>query len=500
MNSSHTLARQFARLVWLLVHDSGNVGEQKSALRAILAASIEGAVTFTLERWRLVANGTPLPDGEPEIPDLAAQLIGHSVRELSLSQSSTAADVLAVARALATEPLPGNGGRAVTDAIRLSDKPTVTAVVDSIAPPAMTPAPSLFPQPIRASARVSGSYLAFAATQAPQGSIAELLVKLAAPVSVDETTQLLEDVLVLVDRAAEEGKTELVADAICALVAGEDAREGAGHKLAYGMALRRTNKPRLLRMVASLLPRHRERADEYTAVLARMGQDGADAAIEELTAAQSMGDRRILFDTLVKLKASIPALLHMLGDPRWYVVRNAADLLGEMPTPEAEAPLTKLLKHDDERVRRAAASALAKIGTGNAFAALRIALRNSSAQVRLVAAAGLASWKRNTSAHSLTVALDTEADGDVQLQIIETLGRVATADAVHRLMEIAKPGGVVFGRKDSAHRLAAVAALGTAGSAAALAALKSLADDRDKAVRDAAAGLVAALRNTKASA
>src|SRR5687768_2360892 len=125
MNSSHTLARQFARLVWLLVHDSGNVGEQKSALRAILAASIEGGVTFTLERWRIVVNGTPLPDGEPEIQDLAAQLIGHAVRELSVTQSPAAADVLAVARALATEPLPGSGGRALTEAIRLSEKPTV---------------------------------------------------------------------------------------------------------------------------------------------------------------------------------------------------------------------------------------------------------------------------------------------------------------------------------------------------------------------------------------
>jgi HEAT repeat protein len=364
----------------------------------------------------------------------------------------------------------------------------------------MTPAPSLFPQPIRANVRPSGSYLAFAAVHAPQGSIAELLVKLAGPISVEETTQLLEEVLLLIDRAAEEGKAHLVGDAICALVAGEEAREGAGQKRAYAMALRRTNKPRLLRMVAALLPRHREKADEYTAVLARMGQDGADAAIEELTAAQSLGDRRIFFDTLVKLKASIPALIHMLGDPRWYVVRNAADLLGELPTAEAEGPLVKLLKHDDERVRRAAAASLAKIGTGNAFVALRLALRNSSAQVRLVAAAGLAAWKRNTSAHSLTVALDQEADGDVQLQIIETLGRVATPDAVRRLIELAEPGGVVFGRKSSTHRLAAVEALGAAGSAAAVAALQTLTGDKDRAVRDAAAAVVKTVRRAKASA
>ncbi|NIQ93499.1 MAG: HEAT repeat domain-containing protein, partial [Desulfuromonadales bacterium] len=37
---------------------------------------------------------------------------------------------------------------------------------------------------------------------------------------------------------------------------------------------------------------------------------------------------------------------------RWYVVRNVVYILGEMRNAEVLPHLTKLLKHDDVRVRR----------------------------------------------------------------------------------------------------------------------------------------------------
>ncbi len=134
-------------------------------------------------------------------------------------------------------------------------------------------------------------------------------------------------------------------------------------KRAYASAIRRLAKPALLRTVASVLPRRKERADELLAVLARTGEEGAEALIEQLTAAQSLSERRVFFDSLVKLKAGVGTLTHMLGDPRWYVARNAADLLGELNAVDAQDPLGELLRHDDDRVRRAATNALGKLGT-----------------------------------------------------------------------------------------------------------------------------------------
>ena len=522
MDYSITFARHFARLVWLLVHQSGNVEEQKAALRAVVTVSKDGPVNFALQEWRLIVNGTPVPEVLTGVQDLAAQMTGHAVAELVVSQNALPGDLLGVARALAGEPVPGDGGRAVMAKLTSLDVRTVRLVAQA---PAVPPTPAVDPaattRPPRKSGGTtvgrtsgpkarptdivrdesSGSYLAFAAVQAPKGSVSDVLSQLEQTKSVNVMTRLLDDLVTLVDVASREGKTELVADTIYAAVVGEEARTDAGQKRAYTMALRRLNKTVLLRMVASLLPRLREKHDHYIAVLGRMGEDGADALIEQLTAAQSLSDRRMYFDALVKLKAGVPALIHMLGDARWYVARNAADLLGEMQTPEADLPLAELLRHDDERVRRAAASALAKVGTNKAFAALRGALRDSSPQVRLLAAAGLAARKGTKSAHTLTRALDEEEDGEVQMQIVATLGRLATADAVQRLIKLAEPAGGLFKKKSAGLRVAAVQALGEARTNPAIKALQELREDKDPEVREAAFRAVAlAGRGSSASA
>jgi HEAT repeat protein len=244
-------------------------------------------------------------------------------------------------------------------------------------------------------------------------------------------------------------------------------------------------KPTLLRTVAQLLPRRREYQDEYMAVLTRTGEDGADALIEQLTNAQSLAERRVYFDSLLLLNAGIPALVHMLGDARWYVARNAADLLGEMQAAEAEGPLAELLKHDDDRVRRAAANALAKIGTPKAVQGLHVALRDTSPDVRKQAAAGLALRKGQKSANTLSRALDDEGDAEVQLEILRALGRLATPDAVQKLVKAAEPEGRLFKKKAVAYRVAAVRALGEARTPAALTALQSLVNDREREVREA---------------
>ena len=488
---SSDVARQFARLVWLLVHDGSNVDEQKRALRGVLTAGRKHSVALTLAEWRVLADGSALPEDDSEVQTLAAQMIGHAVKELRVSQAAVAAHLLAVARALAKEPQPGGGGRGIRESLRTLKSPTIAAVMETVEPDTVLEAAPKAPRP---PPRASGSYLAFAANPAPKSSIWELLVKLPEIGSAEEATMVLEGIVMLVNQALDEGKDSLVADTLCALLSGENARTDKRMKRAYTIALRQLRKPRMAKAVAKRVAMRPENLDDLIAVLGRWGQDGTEALIEELKVAETLPERRTLFDALVTVKAATPSLLRMLEDNRWFVLRNAAELLGELPSPDAEAPLAKLLSHDDERVRRAAAQSLGKIATGNAFAALRAALRDESAEVRLVAATALGSWKRATSSHSLVVALEGEEDGNVQLQIIATLGRVATPDAVQRLIELTEPGGTVFKRKTAAMRLAAVQALGEAATPAAVDALKALREDKDSAVREASYRLVRAMR------
>jgi len=501
MDYSVTFARHFSRLLWLLLNDSSAIDEQKSALRALLTFSKDGPVTLTTEDWRLIVNGSALPETLTGVQDLTAQMIGHAVREIMVDADAAPADVLGTARILAAEPIPGDGGRTFLEKLRaLGSKtvrvklkeltPVTRGVVSDTSTVATLPSPPDGIPTVTANAAdpsydTSGVSQLFARAAQPRGSADDILQQLDATRSVNVATRLLDELVTVAENGNREGKAETVAEAFHGVVKREAEAGDADMKRAYLMALRRMCKPTLLRAVATLLPRHKEKRDEYMAVLVRAGEDGADALIEQLATAQNTIDRRIFFDGLVKLHAGVTALIHMLGDPRWYVARNAADLLGEMGTTQAEAPLAEALKHDDDRVRRAAANSLAKLGTPNAMRSLHDALHDTSPQVRLQAAAGLASRKGLRTSGTLIKALDDEQDAEVQFALLAALGKVATSDAIQKLIKAAEPEGLLFKKKAPGYRVAAVQALGDARTPAAMTALQSLMKDKDKDVRDA---------------
>jgi HEAT repeat protein len=341
-----------------------------------------------------------------------------------------------------------------------------------------------------------GEMLAFAAPRAPRESLTELLAELKAAQSPNLAARLLDEVDELTDAAVRDGQPLTVADAYAALVSGEVAAGDGPLKRPYQMAMRRLTKPTVLRIVAQMLVQRPAREPEYFAALTRAGDDGAEALIEQLTNASSLADRRIYFNALVRLNTGVPALLHMLGDARWYVVRNAADLLGELQVAAAEQPLSELFRHDDERVRRAAAAALGKLGTPRSTQLLHQALRDGSPQVRTQAIVGITAGKGKNAAAILADQLESETDGEVQLAILGALGRLASPDAVQRLIKLAEPEGRLFKKKPVSHRVAAVQALGEARTPLAINALSNLLTDKDKEVRDAA---VRAIRTSAAS-
>jgi HEAT repeat protein len=208
-------------------------------------------------------------------------------------------------------------------------------------------------------------------------------------------------------------------------------------------------------------------------------------------AADSLEVRRVFFDSIVQLRVGIPMLIDALGHPQWFVVRNAAALLGEMEAAEADVALARLLEHGDERVRFAAAAALSRLSTPVATAALQRMIVDTSPSVRLRAASAYAMGGQVKTAAPLSAALDAEMDGDVQLGILAALGRLGTPDAVQKLVKAIVPaaGGQ---RRPATYRVAAVEALANARGAAAIPALRELLGDTEPTVRDTAKRLIAA--------
>ncbi len=287
------------------------------------------------------------------------------------------------------------------------------------------------------------------------------------------------------EAAFREIDSETLAFSLAGIVKREAAAGDPNLRRAYGMAVRRLAKKPMLAAVAPLLASHREMYEELFAIFARTGDDGAEALIEQLNAAQSLAERRVYFDSLRKLNAGIQVLIHMLGDSRWYVVRNAADLLGEMSANDAEPKLSELLQHDDDRVRKAAVSALSKMTGAAAVKGLAASLEDGAPGVRVRAAAALAASKTPAAANALIKHLGREEVAEVQHACLSSLGKIATGDAIRFLTKAAQPASGLFKKKATAYRVAAVRALGEARTPAAMGALQNLLHDKEKDVREA---------------
>jgi HEAT repeat protein len=254
----------------------------------------------------------------------------------------------------------------------------------------------------------------------------------------------------------------------------------------------------LLKALAGLLSVPKHEADAVL-VLQRGGADAVEVLIEQLISAPAMDERRGIFDALRQAHAGREQLIPLLRHEKWYVVRNIAELIGEMGMQTAVPELGECLAHQDDRVRKAVALALAKIGSPNTGEPLRRALRDKSPEVRMQVAlgVGLAGRRATGLAMPIVVALQDEQEEAVQRELILALGRIGTPDAVQALIKVAQPSGFLFGRRPVALRLAAVEALRLAATAPALGTLEGLDGDSDKQVRAAAQAAVWELTKKK---
>lgn len=506
MDYSATFARHFARLVSLLRHDPANVGEQKVALRALVTLSKRGPVKLTSQDSRLLANDAEVARVLTGVEDVLNQLAAHSIIDVAIGPASGAADLLGLARLVAGPATEGDRGANASKLLQAIN-PAAIAFVFPDPPPLAEPAPpqslseaptlvvetaDAAPQAVQQAAALLAGLGARDVSTIPTEVLLEGLDRAAA---ADVAAQMLDDLLQLAEHHVRTGKTAAVTDLLHAIVTREAGLADANLKRAYAAAVRRMAKPAILRAVAALILKQPERKQACYEVLERAGGEGAEAVIEQITQAPTVHDRATLVELFRELSEAVPALTRMLGDSRWFVVRNAADLLGELAAPAAEPDLIALLRHGDDRVRRAATNALLKLGTPQAIRSVYDAVGDESPEVRMHATAAIATRKDARTSTTLIRAIEAEDDADVQLAMIAALGKVATPDAVQKLVRMAAQDGRLFRRKAASLRVAAVQALGEARTPAALAALRELAADKDREVRETATrALAQALR------
>lgn len=528
MASPQEFAAQFARTLDLFRDPAAKEG-QKAQFRLLAGLVKTAGATLAVRDGRLVVNGATL-----DATSLLQRLELHSVQDIAIPPDPPVGELFELLRALADQPgegdiasrLAASGAKRVTVTMQILqfDPPVVPT---NPAPPGrgkggggevelgtagllhgeMSGAPKVtrgasappplsgggaedIPDIVRDSNAAHAAFSpAAATTRSPVELIAELEQRPDGP--------HVGDVLAVLGRQLETAmklhKTSQALSIVAGIARAEQQVSDATRRRQYSIALKRMYNKALLESIAEVANHPADR-DAALLVLRRAGEDGVEVLLDLLVAAPTIEERRGIFMALTGMKEGTDQLVHMLGHHQWFVVRNVAELTGELALEEAVPALTQQLEHDDERVRKAVALALAKIGSSAAADGLRRALRDESPEVRMQAALGVGGRKASALAMPLVVAMEEEEDEAVERELILALGRIGSASAVQALIKFAQPGGRLFGRKPAALRATAVEALRLAATPAAIGTLEGLTADGDKEVRAAAQGALADLK------
>jgi HEAT repeat protein len=444
-------------------------GDRIAALRTAARAARHRGLEMSHADRAFVVNGTEVPMALLERDGVVRAMRAHGIQRLVVRRHAGARDIAQLIGLLAREPAGTPLESGVTLAREL-DELRLWSV--RIVP---TEAPSDAPLP----EAVETALAAFAAGP---------------PSEADARAQALVDALTAAVRQEPAQRARVVAHALARAMAAAQ----AGGQPAVGHALRThaATVPVLVALADAVVSPDARTREHGLAVFHAAGAAGPQGLVALLASASTIRQRRRCFDALIAIGDGVPALMTALADPQWYVVRNAAQLLGELRAAEASEALERTLVHADARVRLAAAVALEQIDTPAARAALQAVVTDDSPEVRRIAARAFVSEDAAPTQPAVLVArliatLDRETDAETLVELIRALGAIGTPDTIQRLLRLLSP---------SAHppqatpvRLAALEALVQARGSAAAPMLRELRQDRDPSVRAAARQYVTAV-------
>jgi HEAT repeats len=495
MTRSSAIADSLSRVVFLLRDEPDDKEAQKSAFRALLARVSEQAVHISIPDGRLAIDREIVDADIPGADALRRQLLSHGIGELALPASLTPPQLLTVLRALAAAPGTFPRLQQLADHFTVSGIDGITIVPPV---PARVSAPVAMPESPPPSQVVTDPKLVAIGPDAVNeesvgllhfvtmemkslGELDELLLTLEKDPGSPQTGDLLNEVLAFGEMAAQKEQWTDLLRAACTLVNLETRLTDEHQRRLYGIAIRRLVNRRALEKFAQLLHPTDSRPDA-TLILRRMGADSTEVLMQLLIAEQDVGQRRTYFNAVTQMTEGTELLVHMLGHDEWFVIRNVAELCGEMRLEAAVPALAKRMTHADERVRRAATSALGRIGSPGTIEPLRRALQDTSALVRMQAATSLDGVRAKNLVPALARLIEEESHPEVQREMLHALGRIGTHEATDILIGASKPGKGLFKKKPVSLRVESIEGLRLAGNQAAKAALQDLSQDKDEEV------------------
>lgn len=217
------------------------------------------------------------------------------------------------------------------------------------------------------------------------------------------------------------------------------------------------------------------------------------ALLELLVETDDRGVRKVVLDAL-QMENGVPSthIWPLLHDPRWYVVRNAVQLIAGSSDEELPGRLEGLLRHPDVRVRREVVRTLDTLEGTRSVQALVRALDDADPSVRVLAARSLGRHGDREHYCAILAAFDPhDLDARSEEEVEALLGALAALGGERALTVLdelwrrrrlrARPVAV---------RLASLHAIGSVKSPEAVRMLKEAARSRETQVRRAASRIL----------
>lgn len=248
------------------------------------------------------------------------------------------------------------------------------------------------------------------------------------------------------------------------------------NNLINSLADRRLPKP-LIKQIAKMLVKLEMRVAPYL--------------LKRLSDEKNAQARRHITLILGQMGAPILNLLKKsLTDSRWFVVRNTVAVLGDMRQKAAIPMLQPILKHPDQRVKRALIRALTMIGGSEAVPILLKLVADKDHTLRRPAILALGALKREEAISPLLkIVARSDIFGretDIKLDAIRALSMIGSAIAVPPLLTLAKRKNLLRRSRLETQRVAALVALGQLGDIGIINILQDLRNGRQGDVSRAA--------------
>ncbi len=489
--SPASVAANLSCLLYLARHKSEAEAEIRESARVLLACLDGREISLEATPGWVAVNGSRLTSGSPGAREVGESLLGHGVSRVEFPGGTELSTILPLVRALAAFP----GVWATWEELLQAIGPAAAHLTLTRTGTDLSVIRFHDSEPVLTAAQLREREIIAKLHQKPviaEGGLIlpPIMVESPGPPTIqskstpdrrEETRQL--ELLINQGRSAVEAGDydallQITQDFLDATEATKSESSARMFRLELKRVLSKHHIAQFARMAATGTQR-----ELAIAVLRRLGSDATEILMDLLVETEAMAERRGYFSALTRMEDGTEIIIHHLDHPTWYVVRNAAELCGEMRLAKAVPKLAQHVAHPDERVRKSVAVALSRVGTPEVLEPLARMFKDSSPAIRVQVLGNLDGSKSRPLAMPLAALLETEEHPDAQREILRALGRIGTPDALLALRRVAQGE---HRRLPKRLRLQAIESLGATGTPGAQI-LRALAGDADGEIGEAAA-------------